>query len=44
MTHLALIYLGYDFFNGSVIAILKISEWYMFMGNALIYRALIMRT
>lgn len=44
MTHLAFIYLGYDFYNGSVIAILKISEWYMFMGNALIYRALIMRT
>lgn len=33
MTHLAFIYLGYDFYNGSVIAILKISELYYVHGK-----------
>jgi len=33
MTHLAFIYLGYDFYNGSVIAILKISELYDVHGK-----------
>lgn len=33
MTHLAFIYLGYDFYNGSVTAILKISEWYDVHGK-----------